>query len=67
MRHALGEDNLPNGRPSRTDDKILCKDKLAELELQDDSAHVAWGGNWYIASFEEWTELLMNCTESYVV
>lgn len=31
------------------------------LELSDDVAHVKWGGNWHIPSYDEFEELKNNC------
>ena len=32
------------------------------LDLEDDAAHVVWGGEWRMPTNEEWTELCNNCT-----
>ena len=32
------------------------------LELEDDAAHVNWGGNWRIPTAREFQELANNCT-----
>ena len=37
-------------------------DNLTTLELADDVAHVYLGGNWRMPTFDEWKELLDNCT-----
>ena len=37
-------------------------DTLTELELSDDAAYVNWGSDWCMASNEQWTELIDNCT-----
>ena len=41
-------------------------DNITKLELQDDAAHVKWGGNWRIPSYDEWCELFTNCDGKYV-
>lgn len=40
-------------------------DSLTTLELEDDAAHVQWGGNWRIPTREEWIELRNTCTWTY--
>lgn len=37
-------------------------DNKTVLDLEDDAAHVNWGGNWRMPTFEEITELLNNTT-----
>ena len=37
-------------------------DNKKVLEANDDAAHVALGGNWRMPTYEEWTELVKNCT-----
>ena len=37
-------------------------DDKAVLELPDDAASVIWGGAWRIATYEEWNELIEQCT-----
>ena len=37
-------------------------DNKTELDLDDDAAHVNWGGSWRMPTDEEWTELRNNCT-----
>ena len=37
-------------------------DGKLSLELEDDVAHVKWGGNWHIPTMEELQELVDNCT-----
>lgn len=37
-------------------------DNITTLELEDDVAHVKWGGNWRIPTHEELIELRENCT-----
>lgn len=32
------------------------------LDLNDDVANVMWGGNWRMPTYEEWNELISNCT-----
>ena len=38
------------------------KDNKTTLDLEDDAAHVNWGGNWLMPTDAEWTELRTNCT-----
>lgn len=40
-------------------------DKKSELDLEDDPAHVNWGGNWRTCSSEQLAELLEYTTWSY--
>lgn len=37
-------------------------DNKTVLDLNDDVAHVKMGGNWRIPTYDEWKELLDNCT-----
>lgn len=37
-------------------------DNLTTLELEDDAAHINWGGNWRMPTKEELDELVNNCT-----
>lgn len=37
-------------------------DNKTVLDLEDDAAHVNWGGSWRIPTDDEWTELRENCT-----
>lgn len=37
-------------------------DNKTTLELSDDAAHVIWGGNWRMPTYEEFQELIDNCT-----
>ena len=37
-------------------------DNKDTLDLEDDAAHVNWGGSWRMPTDEEWTELRNNCT-----
>ena len=37
-------------------------DDKKTLELEDDAAHVNWGGVWRMPTSAEWTELINNCT-----
>ena len=41
-------------------------DNNTELDPEDDAAHVNWGGNWRMPTREEWTELMENCTWTWV-
>ena len=37
-------------------------DTLTILEKEDDAAYINWGGTWRMPTYEEWRELLSNCT-----
>lgn len=37
-------------------------DNKTVLDLEDDAAHVNWGGSWRMPTDEEWTELWTKCT-----
>ena len=37
-------------------------DNNTVLDLEDDAAHVNWGGSWRMPTNEEWLELLAECT-----
>lgn len=37
-------------------------DNKTVLELSDDAAHVNWGGDWRMPTYDEWVELENNCT-----
>ena len=39
---------------------------LATLDLEDDAAHVNWGGNWRMPTKKEFEELVSNCTWEWV-
>lgn len=41
-------------------------DGKLSLELEDDAAHVNWGGDWHIPTPEEFQELIDNCTFQWV-
>lgn len=41
-------------------------DNKVELELSDDAAHVNWGGNWRLPTKDDWSELMDNCTWTWV-
>ncbi len=45
-----------------TDSKYGPVDNLTTLELEDDAAHVHWGGAWRMPTEAEFEELLNNCT-----
>ena len=47
------------GAYGRLDGKI-------SLELEDDVAHVKWGGDWHIPTMEEFQELIDNCTFEWI-
>ena len=40
-------------------------DGRLSLELEDDAAHVKWGGDWHTPTTEEFQELIDNCTFNY--
>ena len=40
-------------------------DNKALLELDDDAAHVNWGGSWRMPTHEEFLELIDNCTTEW--
>mgnify|MGYP003302756243 CR=1 FL=1 len=42
--------------------KYNDKDYKVILDLEDDAAHVNWGGEWRMPTIEEFQELLDNCT-----
>ena len=42
-------------------------DGKLSLELEDDVAHVKWGGDWHIPTQEEFQELLDNCSAKRIV
>lgn len=37
-------------------------DNKSTLDLEDDAAHVNWGGKWRIPTLAEWQELIARCT-----
>ena len=43
-------------------DDIGSPDNKTVLDLDDDAAHVNWGGSWRMPTDAEWTELRNNCT-----
>ena len=43
-------------------DNTGSPDNKTVLDLNDDAAHVNWGGNWRMPTVEEWIELSNNCT-----
>ena len=36
-------------------------DNITTLELEDDAAHVSWGGAWRMPTYNDWDELKNNC------
>lgn len=44
--------------------KYTLEDNIGELYLEDDAAHVNWGGDWHTPSVEDFNELYENCTIS---
>ena len=42
-------------------------DNKVTLRLEDDIAHLTWGGEWRIPSSKEWEELYKNCTWQWMV
>ncbi len=45
-----------------TDEEYGPVDNLTTLELTDDAAHVNWGGAWRMPTYDEYRELINNCT-----
>ena len=41
-------------------------DNKKELELEDDAAHVHWGGSWRMPTDVEWKELQAQCTWTWI-
>ena len=41
-------------------------DNKTVLDLEDDAAHVNWGGSWRMPTDAEWTELRENCTWTWI-
>lgn len=56
------------GNKEAYDSRNLWKynEVLDELELDDDAAHVNWGGDWRTPSYEDLIELKNNCVFLYV-
>ena len=42
--------------------KYNSKGGKTVLDLEDDAAHVNWGGSWRMPTYAEWQELCDNCT-----
>ena len=42
--------------------KYFITDKKDRLDLEDDVAHIMWGGSWRMPTYYEWYELLNYCT-----
>lgn len=42
--------------------KVFIGDGKSVLDPEDDAAHVKWGGNWRMPTYEECKELIENCT-----
>ena len=40
-------------------------DNKTRLDLEDDAAHVKWGGTWRTPTYEEWEELIDKCNWSW--
>ncbi len=49
-----------------TDSSYGIVDNKSELMMDDDVANVRLGGNWHIPTYDEITELVTNCTTSYI-
>ncbi len=45
-----------------TDESYGPVDNITTLELADDAAHVNWGGAWRMPTYDDFRELLNNCT-----
>lgn len=43
-------------------EKYTSADGAIRLDLEDDAAHVNWGGSWVIPTLSNWQELKNNCT-----
>ncbi|MCI7429820.1 MAG: DUF1566 domain-containing protein [Bacteroidales bacterium] len=50
-----------------TDSSYGTVDNKTTLELEDDAAHVNWGGAWRMPTDAEWTELRENCTWTWTI
>ena len=46
---------------TNSDYGVIVDDKFI-LDLEDDVAHVKWGGNWRMPTYDEYYELYKNCT-----
>ncbi len=46
--------------------KFGVEDNLTILSLEDDAAHVIWGGNWHIPTSDDIKELVEKCTWTWV-
>lgn len=42
--------------------KVFIGDGKSVLDPEDDAAHVKWGGNWRMPTYDECKELIENCT-----
>ena len=78
QRMYLGWDNCPYHNTGSSDDRGWTKyipsnrssrwsgsgspDNKTVLEPEDDIAHVTYGGSWRMPTYEEWIELIENCT-----
>lgn len=54
--------NTDNGRVLT---KYNGSDHLTELQVEDDAAKVNWGNDWCIPTYEQWEELINNCTVTW--
>lgn len=55
----FNNDTITKYKPLRNDDNVQ-NDII--LDLNDDVAHIRWGGNWRMPTSKEFKELLDNCT-----
>ena len=51
-----------NGTETSINKYKPAKGQDVNLELEDDAAHVNWGGNWRMPTLNEWNELAVYCT-----
>ncbi|GEM_PF-304509 len=50
-----------------TDSSYGIVDNKTVLDLEDDAAHVNWGGSWRMPTFDEFQELIDNCTWTWTI
>ena len=50
-----------------TDSSYGTVDNKTQLELADDAARANWGGAWRMPTYDEWSELIDNCTWTWTV
>ena len=59
-KFAIGQSSLDNAFTKYND-----SDDLKALELVDDAVNVEWGGNWRVATDEEWRALINSTTSAW--